>query len=353
MAESVPGDRFTLVRNPRYYLASKGYPYLDRLIFQLVDPQTALKDIQAGTVTSTWNVDLGQLPAFRQLAEYQLVPTPTSSTFEALYFNFHNVILSSHLEVRQAIAMAIDRQALVDVARQGFGSPLCTDHPSALHPGYETDSAVFSECPQFDLQAANKLLDDNGWAKGADGVRGKDGQRLEFEYSASTNNAWRNATETILQRDFRAIGIKIDIQNYTDRILLGSLLPAGNSSPPTGAVSGRYDIAEFSNVFGYDPDDYALFACDQMPPNGYNITFYCDHSLDSLFQQERTVVDPEGRQGVINALHSAYISDLAFIALYSPTDVSFVRKGTHNYLPSPIDGSTVNSWEWWCDRGHC
>jgi peptide/nickel transport system substrate-binding protein len=353
LAESVPGDHYTLVRNPRYYLTSTGHPYLDRLVFRITDQDTILKDLRAGTITSTSDLDLGQLPVYRQLTNYQLVSPPTSASFEALSFNFHNVILSSHLEVRQAMAMAIDRQTLVDVARQGFASPLCTDHPSAMHPGYEPESAQGSRCPQFDLLAANKLLDSYGWVKGADGVRAKDGQRLEFEYSAPSNVAWRNATEAIIQRDFLAIGIKLDIQNYEERILYGSLMLAGNPSPPTGAVAGRYDIAEFGWLYGYDPDDYFLFACDEIPPNGPNTTFFCDPALDSLFLKERTTVDPEGRQGIFESIHSIYLEDLAFIVLYSPTDVSIARKGTHNYLPGPIDGSTSNNWDWWCDHGQC
>jgi len=353
MAESVPGDHFTLVRNPRYYLASEGHPYLDRLVFRLVDQDTVRKDLQSGTITSTWNVDPSQLSTYQHLTNYQIVSTPTSDDFEALFFNFHNVILSSHPEVRQAMAMAIDRQTLVDVARRGFGSPLCTDHPSAMHPGFEPDSTIDSECPQFDLEAANKLLDDNGWVKGTDGVRTRDGQRLEFEYASTSNVSWRDATESILQRDFMVIGIKLDIQNYTKEALLASLLPAGIPSPSTGAVAGRYDIAEFGNQFGYDPDDYYLFACDQFPPNGFNFTFFCDHAMDSLFQQERMAADPGSRQAAFERLHSMYLTDLAFIALYSTTDVSIVRRGTHNYLPSPIDGSTATSWDWWCDHGQC
>ena len=75
------------------------------------------------------------MQAYRRLSNYTLVASPTSAAFEALWFNFHNTMLASHPEVRQAMAMAIDQQALIDVARHGFATPLCTDHPSALHPG--------------------------------------------------------------------------------------------------------------------------------------------------------------------------------------------------------------------------
>ena len=49
MAESVPGDHFTVVRNPRYYLAREGLPYLDKIIFRPVAEDAVLKDLEAGT----------------------------------------------------------------------------------------------------------------------------------------------------------------------------------------------------------------------------------------------------------------------------------------------------------------
>jgi ABC-type transport system substrate-binding protein len=182
MAESVPGKYYTLVRNPRYYLASKGLPYLDRVIFRVADQATILKDLQAGAISSasatfSGNLDTSDIQAYQRLTGYSLVPAPTSAAFEALFFDLHNVILSSHPEVRRAIAMAVDQETLIKVALHGFGSLLCTDHPSALHPGYQLNSEVSSECPTFDLDAANKLLSDSGWTKGPDSVRERDGQR--------------------------------------------------------------------------------------------------------------------------------------------------------------------------------
>ncbi len=116
---------------------------------------------------------MSKAQAYQHLSHYLLVIPPTSAVFEAMWFNFHNTILASHLEVRQAMATAIDHQALIQGARQGFASPLCTDHPSAMHPGYQPNAP----CPDFNPTAANKLLEDNGWVKGPDGVRARGGWR--------------------------------------------------------------------------------------------------------------------------------------------------------------------------------
>jgi peptide/nickel transport system substrate-binding protein len=350
MSESVPSDHFTVVRNPRYYRASEGLPYLDKIVFRPVDEDAILQDLKAGTIdSSAGHLDVSKAQAYERLSNYTLVATPTSAVFEALWVNFHNTILASHLEVRQAIAISIDHQALIDVARQGFASPLCTDHPSGMHPGYQPNAP----CPVFNPAAANKLLEDNGWVKAADGVRARGGQRLEFEYSTNvTYNPWRIATEAVVQRNLQAMGIKLDIQNYPGDTFFGSFLPGGKTSPPTGAVAGRYDIAEFANVLGYDPDDSYLFLCDQLPPKGKNYTFYCNPALDALYTQELATADAGARQQFFRQIHAIYLAEFPFITLYSPTDLSIVRKGTHNYQPSDFDDN-INIWQWWCDEGKC
>jgi peptide/nickel transport system substrate-binding protein len=354
MAESEPGDHYTVVRNPRYYRAREGLPYLDKIVFRIVDGgDIILKDLQAGTIDSAYFLDVSKMQAYQQLHGYTLITPPTSNNFEALYFNFHNTVLASHPEVRQAMAMAVDHQALVQANPQGLATPLCTDHGSFYHPGYEPNPP----CPVFDPVAANKLLDDNGWAKGPDRVRTRGNERLEFEYSVQAGGIDDTNVEVIvqriIQRNMQAIGIKLDIQNYPHPTFF-PFLSEGKASPATGAVAGRYDIAEVLNFFAYDPDDSSLLACDQIYPNGGNIDFYCNPALDALYSQELTTADPGERQQLFNQIHQLYLTEFPFITLYSPLDLDIVRKGTHhNYIPSPYDGPAINIWEWWCDNGKC
>lgn len=346
MSESQPGDHYTLVRNPRYYRASQGLPYLDKIVFRIVDADTNLKNLEAGSITSS------PLLVGERLSHYTLVTTPTSAGYEALYFNFHNTVLATHLEVRQAMAMAIDHRALVNVAPLGLWTPLCTDHPSALHPGYDPNA----RCPVFDLAAAKKLLSDNGWVIGPDGVRSKQGQRLEFEYSTSIDaiaGSPRSDVQAIIQRNFKKIGIQLDIQDYPHRTFFGSFLPSGKASPPSGAVAGRFDIAEYENDYGYDPDDSIQFACNQFPPQGQNFGYYCNRALDALFQQELEASDQGVRQQIFEQIHQIYLTEFPFITLFSPLTGDLVHKGIHNFQPSPIAAETVNIWEWWCDNGKC
>jgi ABC-type transport system substrate-binding protein/serine/threonine protein kinase len=356
MSESVPGDHYTVVRNPSYYLAREGLPYLDKIVFTVVSsPDTGLKQLQAGSLDATGLImDVQNFQMMQRLKDYTFIYPPTQNGFEALYFNLHNTVLASHQEVRQAMAMSVDQQAIIAGALKGLGTPLCTDHPSAYHPGFEP----VAPCPVFDLAAANKLLNDNGWVRGPDGVRTRDGQRLEFEYSTSvTSRPERADVQTIIQRDFQQIGIKLDIQNYNFPTFFGSFLPQGKASPPTGAVAGRYDIAEFETYLYYDPDDSGLFACNQFPSaannfSGLNLDFYCNPALDALYAQEQATADPGMRQQIFEQIHQIYLTQFPFIVLYGPKEFALRKGGTHNYLPGPYT-DTYNIAEWWCDGGKC
>jgi peptide/nickel transport system substrate-binding protein len=351
MTDSEPGDHYTLVRNPRYYRAGQGLPYLDKLVFHVgATAASILASFQANTVDSTQLARDSILKAYQRLNRYRLVESPTTAGFEALFFNFHNTVLANHLEVREAIARAIDHQALISGPLHGMAAPLCTDHPSALHPGYQANA----NCPAFGPDAANKILEDAGWVRGADGVRSKAGQRLEFEYSTATQaDSWRDDVQTVVQQDLANIGIKLDLENYPGDQFYSSLLAAGQASPPTGAVAGRFDIAEFEWVYGYDADDSNLFGCDQLPPNGQNFGSYCNHTLDALFAQELATPDPGLRQNLYDQMHEIYVTDFPFITLFSSESITVVSKRVHNDEPSPILGETTNVWDWWCDQGKC
>ncbi|MDQ6659695.1 MAG: peptide ABC transporter substrate-binding protein, partial [Chloroflexota bacterium] len=341
MSESLPGDHYTVIRNPRYYRAAEGLPYLEKIIFRVApDAQTALQDIQQGNVDSSWVTDLSNLSLYQKLHTYILVANKKTTNFEAMYFNFHNAILGKNPEVRQAISMAIEYTTLIQRARFGQAVASCTDHSPALQV------TVSPTCPKFDRAAANALLDQNGWYTGNDGYRVKQGQKLEFHYATTTDNAWGLADEPIIQQDLQAVGIKLDIKNYPPLTFYNSVLNDGKS--------GTYDIAEFGNALTYDPDDAFLFSCKQFPPSGFNVSFYCNKDLEALYTQEQATIDPKSRQAIFEQIQHIYLTDFPFITLYRPYDLGLVKKGTRNYLPSPQGAlETGNVWAWWCDRGKC
>lgn len=346
MSESKPGDHYTIVRNPKYYLASQGLPYLDSVVFRIVaDQNTILKDLQAGSIDSAWFLDVSKAVAYQSLSNYQIIGdgggTGTNAySWEAIWINFNNKILGGNPEVRQAMAMAVDQQSLIQVARRGFAGVRCQDHPSIQVPGYTTSLA----CPKFDLTAANALLDQHGWVKGSDGVRSRNGQRLEFQYSTTAGNLWRSDDQLLNQANFMKIGIKVDIMNYPASTFFGSVLPAGKP--------GQYDIAEFAESGAFDPDNSILLTCAEKGLG--NFAFYCASQMETLQKQQLSTGDNTARQTAFDGINQLEVTDTPFIVEFSAPDLAVYKKGTHNYLPSAVGvGSTENIWLWWCDNGTC
>src|SRR6266446_759600 len=333
MSESKSGDHYTIVRNPKYYLASQGLPYLDKVVFRIVpDQNTILKDLQAGTADSSWFLDVSKATAYQRLKDYKFVGNPNTTSFEALYFDFHNKVLADNPEVRQAMSMAVDQQTLIDVARRGYGSKLCTEHSKASVPGYQADAP----CPKFDLAAANALLDQHGWTKDSSGYRSKNGQRLEFQYSTTAGNLWRGDDQLINQANFKKIGIKLDIQDYPASTLFSSFLTDGKP--------GVYDIVEYATGVSYDPDDSTFFACNT--PS--NTTYYCNRQLDALYKQQLSTGDQAQRQAAFNQIHQIELTDFPFIVEFAAPDMAVYKTVGHNYLPSAVGvGEDVNIWLWW------
>lgn len=347
MTDTKPGTSYTASRNPNYYQAAQGLPYLDKIVFRITtDQNTILKDVQSGSVDSAWDLDVTKTSTYKTLTNYKLTTAPAAAGFEAIFFNLKNPVLQD-VTVRQAISQAIDTSQLIKTARQGQAVPLCTDTPSALKPGYEADAP----CPKFDPTAAKALLTNAGYKLGSDGVFAKNGNRLEFQYSTTSNNQWRAEDEDILQAELKTIGVKLDISNYPASTFFGTFLPQG--------VVGKYDLGEFTQTYTYDADDSALMACDQIPTkaNGYggeNFSFYCNPALAALFKQEQSSADPTVRQDAFNKLHKIYLTDFPFITLYSPEDLGIVRNVGHNYVIGDEGASeTIGVWNWWCTGGKC
>jgi len=342
--ESTSQQQYTVVPNPNYYQAGK--PYLDKIVFRISNnTDTILKDAQAHQLTSSWFIDISKIDAYKAISGYTVVKDQVSAGFEALWMNQNNPALKD-VNVRKAIAMAIDHNKLITVARNGLATPLCTDHPASLVPGYQADA----NCPKFDPAAANALLDQSGWVKGSDGVRAKGGLRLDFKYTTTTL-AWRKTDQVIVQQNLKDIGINTTLVNQPGSTFFAHTLPEGKP--------GTYDIGEFEQTYTYDADDSSSLNCASIPTaansySGGNYSFSCDPARDALYNQELGTTDNAVRQDAFNKLHDNYLATYPFITEYAPIDASVVKSTAHSYAPGPMGAQeTVNVWNWWCTGGVC
>mgnify|MGYP001226544594 CR=1 FL=1 len=107
------------------------------------------------------------------------------------------------VKVRQAIAFAIDRDALVDGVLEGQGKPAY----GLISKDWGFEDAV--EVQRFDPEAAARLLDEAGWAASDDGQRSKDGRNLSFTLTFYKSRAELEPFAIVVRDQLKQVGIDV------------------------------------------------------------------------------------------------------------------------------------------------
>ena len=163
-------------RNPGYW----GPPAkVGRIVFRIVtDPMTRLLALRRGEVDFIQSVSFGSIDSLERDAKFQ-VHKAVSSTVQVLWFNRLKPPVDD-VRVRQAIAHAVDRKAIVDFVLLGIGE----EAPAHIPPHMPWSIRDETKGHVFDPERARRLLSEAGWtATGRDGILVKDGKRLEVEMS--------------------------------------------------------------------------------------------------------------------------------------------------------------------------
>jgi len=259
--EWVEGERITLVRNPRYFRASEGLPYLDRVIFRFVsDIQQALDWLVAGecdlvTQDVIEGGDIAPLLDATDAGTVQLISSP-SVEWEHLDFGIDPAQWVSRpdffedVRVRQAVALCIDRERIVRDAFPYGGAAVAHSYVASEHPLYAGDR-LFNW--NHDLSRGQALLEEVGWTdEDGDGIREAygaagiaSGTPFSVTLVTTSDHPAREQTARILSENLGACGIGLAVK----------FLPAEEfyADGPDGPVLGRqFDLALFSWLNGLD-----------------------------------------------------------------------------------------------------
>lgn len=207
------------------------------------DTQTMLMALEKGEIDLVFGADGDQLTgdAFKKLAQEGRLNTAVSEPIasRAILVNSNRPI-TRDVRVREALAYAFNRQAVVDGILNGTEAPAMTLF--AKNVPY-CDIALKER--GYDPKRAAAILDEAGWRPGADGVRVKDGARLSLDFYFNANNAHEKTIAEAMQGDLRVIGVELRVigeekQAYLDR-----------------QRTGEFDL-QYSLSWGapYDPQSY-------------------------------------------------------------------------------------------------
>ncbi|MGB3700340.1 MAG: peptide ABC transporter substrate-binding protein [Anaerolineales bacterium] len=267
--EWIQGDTVTLTKNPNYFRADEGLPVFDKVVYRFVgeNSNANIAGILSGEcdiVDQTSGLDDQSELLLELQASGQINATfVTGTVWEHVDFGIQPVNYDdgyqqgidrpdffSDARTRRAIAMCMDRQAVVDTIL--FGQSVVID--TYIPPQHPLHNDAVAQYP-FDPKAAGALLDEVGWLdddgdpttpRVASGVAGVlDGTPLSVVYE-TTNSSLRQQITAIIQQSLGQCGIEAVIQLY----------PASEwfADGPVGKLFGRrFDLGEFAWLTGIKP----------------------------------------------------------------------------------------------------
>ncbi len=285
------GDRLDLRPNPQYYRAAEGLPRAGAISFRFIpDPAAALDALAAGQCHVLLSFGeypmVQQGPRLRQLIAQQNLSLQTALiSYENLYFgiqpdpNYKRPAgndLFADVRVRQGVAYCIDRQALIDQAYGGFGTP-----PDSYFAASDPRHAAGLPSYAFDPVKGKELLNAAGWSDtNGDGILDKGGRKFSVTYY-STQAALRQAVGPLVADMLKKncqIDVKLSLLTFDE--LLGS---------EGTVVTRKFDLAEFAWVFAAGPAEHACGV--HMPAQGQDHTGYDDPQFDAACLQETLLLD--------------------------------------------------------------
>ena len=302
MTEFTPGDGLTLEKNEGYFADSpKGMPQIGTIVFRTIqDPETQIAELVTGGVDWIWGVPTENVDMLSSMDGIEVVAAPT------LRMSFLELDAAGRsgedapttdVRVRQAIAHAIDREAIVENL-VGDGSRVLPSLCAPAQSGCETDVTQYD----YDPEKARALLAEAGYA---------DGLSLPFWSYRD-----RQYAEVILNY-LREVGINADL-NF---VQWGALRPAlaGGEVELGNLTWGSNGVLDVSASTGYYFD-------------GGEMDYARDADVTRWLEEANVETDPEAR----NALYSRALNRIADEAYKVPLFLYARTYGFNDAFDYPI-----------------
>jgi peptide/nickel transport system substrate-binding protein len=238
------GESMLFEANPNYVF---GEPKIKRVLIRFFpDTDSQYAALAAGQLDFVPNVSEGDIPRVAASNPDLKIVTVFGGYIESLWLNLrtdehpragHPAL--KDVRVRRALRLAIDRETITRELLAGATKP--TD---SIYAGSPFENKELGVTP-YDPEAAAKLLDEAGWTLGPDGIRQKDGVKLEMRYSTTTAG-WRNNIQAVIQQQLAKVGVSVILEKYPASEFFGAFVNRGINA------IGEYDIAEYANNTSLD-----------------------------------------------------------------------------------------------------
>lgn len=331
------GENIELIRNDDYNSAPanakhEGPSYVEKVDWKFIsDATTRVSALRAGEADAIYDVPAIEWESVGEQG-YEQLKYITPGRPQQISFNTAKGIFTDE-NLRKAFVYSLDRESIVDTIGKGVIPYEGNGAVSQSTPGYSEKAA---DAYSFDLDKANKLLDEAGWTeRDDDGYRVKDGETLDvqFPYAAGRIiNADGAAILQGVQEQAKAAGFKVD------------LIPIPASAAASGKYSGEdgYDISVGYWTSVNAGIQYIIWRQNlQESPNPSNAAFYNDPALEDLIIRANSALETD-EQNALYAEAQEYIADRALsVGLYDRLSTLAVNPSLKDVWQESSQGGPV------------
>ena len=352
ITEFRPNDLIIADINPNYHVENR--PFFDRIEMKGGGdaPSAARAVLQTGEFDFAWNLQVSwdELEAMEKAGQGVILVNQGGSE-EHIQLNYAdpNVEIDGEraslkaphpfftdLRVRQAFALAMNKKLIVDQLYGRTGE--------VAHVYYYTPKKYVPDVQQeYNLDKANRLLDEAGWRRGPDGVRTKDGKRMKVLFQTSVNKL-RQDTQAIIKQDLQKIGVEVELKS-----VIADVFFAADPGNPDNFPHFYADMQMYTYTRG-GPDDYLdvfrsfLSTEVRQKSNNWstlNTTRYVNKDFDALYEQARRELDPVKAAELVKQMNKKLFDDVAVIPLVGRGNVAAAKK---NLKDTNLSGWASNLW---------
>ena len=346
IAEFVPDQRLTFVRNPHYWrkdAAGVQLPYLDRLVVEIVKTQDAeMLRLQAGSLDLMMQADvrpedIASLRHLRDQGALQLIDPGSGVDPNALWFNLTPAAIARYqkskpylarTEFRQAIAFAVDRNAIVNTLYLGAAVPIY----GPVTPGNRTWYSDTAPAYPYDLARAQALLAGLGLAdRNGDGMlEDQAGHAVRFSIISQAGHL-RGRTATMIQSQLKKVGIAVDVVEL-DPQSIGARYGAGDyESIYYGFQASALDPAMNLDFYLSSGGNHVWDAQQKTPATAW------EKQVDDLMQRQATAAALPERQRLFAEVQRLFGENLPAIYFVAPKVTIAMSKRVGGATPAILD----------------
>jgi peptide/nickel transport system substrate-binding protein len=313
-----------MVANPKYW---RGAPKLHEVDFEIVpDRNTVLSELEAKELDMWYAMSGSYYDRVASLQPFTIINTP-GYIYNHYDFNITHPVVSD-VTVRRALRLATDRVTLLAKIEHGLGVLQETTTPKTA-PYYTEQPLV-----PFDIAQANAMLDKDGWVRGADGIRVKNGVRLELTVATTSGTPDTDNRIEIIREGWKEVGAAMNVRHYPAALFFEPL-------DQGGIVYGNsWDMIFFAWTNDAIGDTSGLYSCKSFPPAGQNDPHWCNPKAEAAYSTLYSHYDQSARNKDIAIIEKELVNDVPTVVFDMRAQLTAVNKDLKNFHPngvSPFD----------------